>query len=69
MENGVVSYGDVAFPVSGRLVREDPGGFVRSLSQEHGIVHLPPEAMDRIKVGDLLMVLPVHSCLTVAAIG
>lgn len=69
MENGVVSYGEIAFAVPGGWSEKIPGGFVRSLTQEHGVVHLPPEAMDRIKVGDLLMVLPVHSCLTVAAMG
>ncbi len=40
------------------------GGFVKSLSQEHGICHIPQEYLSRIKVGDLLFVLPVHSCLT-----
>jgi hypothetical protein len=69
MENGVVSYGEIAFAVPGGWSEKIPGGFVCSLTQEHGVVHLPREAMDKIKVGDLLMVLPVHSCLTVAAMG
>ena len=39
------------------------GMVVRSLSQEHGIVSCP-DHFDRYKVGDLLYILPVHSCMT-----
>ncbi len=40
------------------------GGWVRKLSQDHGIVRLPKEKLERTHVGDLLKILPVHSCLT-----
>lgn len=44
------------------------GAWVRSLSQEHGIVRAEPAAyattLGPIQVGDLLGVIPVHSCLT-----
>ena len=40
------------------------GCYVRSLSQEHGVVKLTPEAYDQINVGSILGVLPVHSCMT-----
>jgi len=39
--------------------------YVRSLSQEHGIVRLDPAEVSEWQVGDLLVILPVHSCLTV----
>ncbi len=38
--------------------------FVKSLSQEHGIIRLNSEAFGKIEVGDLIGVLPVHSCLS-----
>lgn len=41
--------------------------WLRSLSQEHGIVRATPEGWGQLadlQVGDLLGVLPVHSCLT-----
>jgi D-serine deaminase-like pyridoxal phosphate-dependent protein len=38
---------------------------VRSLSQEHGIVRVDQEMMTACRVGDLLAILPAHSCLTV----
>ncbi len=41
-----------------------PGGYVSGLSQEHGLVRLPPDALAGLHPGDLLVILPVHSCLT-----
>jgi D-serine deaminase-like pyridoxal phosphate-dependent protein len=38
-------------------------GTVRSLSQEHGIISVT-QAGSTLKPGDLLAILPVHSCLT-----
>lgn len=45
------------------------GGFVSRLSQEHGVVRLPGPAFNRVKVGELLYVIPAHVCLTVSALG
>jgi len=42
-----------------------PGTAVASISQEHGVVRTTPDILSRIRVGGLLAVLPVHSCLTV----
>ena len=39
------------------------GAYVSSLSQEHGIVKLPKTELKSLEPGDLLGVLPVHSCL------
>ncbi len=41
-----------------------PDTYLASLSQEHGIVKTTPEWLNQIKVGDVVMVLPIHSCLT-----
>ncbi|GAB3203940.1 D-serine deaminase-like pyridoxal phosphate-dependent protein [Pontibacter aydingkolensis] len=35
-----------------------------SLSQEHGIVKATPKMFGKYKIGDLMGILPVHSCLT-----
>ena len=37
---------------------------ITSLSQEHGIIKTTDEEFDRINIGDIIGVLPVHSCLT-----
>ncbi len=41
-----------------------PQIFLKSLSQEHGIVSVAEEYINNYKVGDVLWVLPVHSCMT-----
>lgn len=40
-----------------------PNAYVASLSQEHGLVKGDAEFMARVQVGDVLPVIPVHSCL------
>ena len=47
----------------------DDGDEVISLSQEHGIVQATDTLYQRTKVGDVLLVLPVHSCLTANLLG
>jgi len=41
-----------------------PGAYVSSVSQEHGIIRMETEKLARFTPGDILGVLPVHSCLT-----
>jgi D-serine deaminase-like pyridoxal phosphate-dependent protein len=40
------------------------GAYVTRMSQEHGIVRIPAEQRFSLTEGDLLAILPVHSCLT-----
>lgn len=42
---------------------------VKSLSQEHGILHGSSAALDGIKEGDVLGILPIHACLTADCMG
>lgn len=64
-------------PIYGRVVRPEghgwspivPGAAVVGLSQEHGLVEAPPELLETVKEGDLLGILPVHSCLTANLLG
>ncbi len=39
-------------------------GYVSKVSQEHGIIQMTPQQFDAINIGDMVAVLPVHSCLT-----
>ena len=45
------------------------GAYVSSLSQEHGIVKMPEKFLDKFKPGDIIGVLPIHSCLTANLLG
>jgi D-serine deaminase-like pyridoxal phosphate-dependent protein len=42
-----------------------PGASLYSLSQEHGLARVNAEQFEAVQVGDLLAIVPVHSCLTV----
>jgi len=43
--------------------------FVSALSQEHGIVRLTRAEFNKICIGDVIFVQPVHSCLAVDLLG
>jgi D-serine deaminase-like pyridoxal phosphate-dependent protein len=51
-------------PSAGRF----PGACLRGLTQEHGIVGLPADELSRLRLGELLFVCPVHSCLAAHAL-
>jgi D-serine deaminase-like pyridoxal phosphate-dependent protein len=68
-ENGVRKYGLAALPVEGGWSDPLPDTYVAGLSQEHGVLRVPPGTLARLKVGDLVMILPAHSCLTAQAMG
>lgn len=38
--------------------------FVTSLSQEHGKIHAPDDFIQNLKIGSVIGIVPVHSCLT-----
>ncbi|MCP4220235.1 MAG: alanine racemase [bacterium] len=38
--------------------------YVASLSQEHGVINADDSLLEQVNVGDILYILPVHSCLT-----
>jgi D-serine deaminase-like pyridoxal phosphate-dependent protein len=43
--------------------------FVKSLSQEHGIIQWPRAHAWQVETGDVIGVLPIHACLTADAMG
>lgn len=63
-EDGTNSYGKVVMLSNDGWDGESVIGSVRSVSQEHGIVTLAGLDGVRLKPGDIVAVLPVHSCLT-----
>lgn len=38
--------------------------YLRGISQEHGVVVVPDDQINNYKVGDTVLVFPVHSCMT-----
>jgi D-serine deaminase-like pyridoxal phosphate-dependent protein len=62
--DGIIHYGKIVNLNNAGWSVEETGMYVKSLSQEHGIIHAEKELAEKIKVGDFLGILPVHSCLT-----
>lgn len=70
VEDGITHYGYVvSLKDSGEWSALIPQAYAARLSQEHGILRLPPEEIDRLQIGDWLGVMPAHICLTIAAMG
>lgn len=65
MEGEQRSYGAVCLPTADGWSQPLPGAYVSGLSQEHGILHVPAADFNQIQIGDLVCILPAHSCLTV----
>jgi len=61
---GKTFYGLVSLPDEFGFGRFIPEAYVSGLSQEHGLIQMPQEEMNSIEIGDLLAILPVHSCMT-----
>jgi D-serine deaminase-like pyridoxal phosphate-dependent protein len=68
-DDGSAIYGRIALPAEQGWSRMHKNSALISLSQEHGIVQAEKELFDGTQVGDLLMVVPVHSCLTANLLG
>jgi len=62
-------FGYVAFQRKNGWRFSSKNNYVRSLSQEHGVVRLTKKDFSAAEPGDLIMVLPVHSCLAVNTLG
>ena len=64
---------DQNIPIYGKVVSLSVKGwenkpiqdvYVKSVSQEHGIISASNEFIAKTKIGDVLCILPIHSCLT-----
>ncbi len=63
-KNGKAHFGRVVFyDAQGRILWPGQDLFVERLSQEHGIIRMPREMIMDLRPGDLLGIVPVHSCL------
>ena len=68
-KNGVPHFGQLAEDNGDGWGQPIAGAYLRKVSQEHGTVVLPDNLIDRYKVGDVIKVLPVHSCHTANVMG
>ena len=66
--DGITHYGLVVKRYAGNSERPVEPMYIKSLSQEHGII-VAPQGVGDIQPGDGLGILPVHACLTADAMG
>lgn len=57
-------YGLVVYDDNNNWSSPIPNVFLSKISQEHGVVKCPVEFLNQCQIGDLLKILPVHSCMT-----
>ncbi len=63
--NGKTTFGQpVRWTDDGWKVVDDGQSYVRKLSQEHGVVRLSADLFRETNIGDILGIVPVHSCMT-----
>lgn len=64
-KDGTTVFGLLAdWTEKGWSVIPDTDTYVSALSQEHGKIHTTQERIAATKIGDLLPIVPVHSCMT-----
>jgi D-serine deaminase-like pyridoxal phosphate-dependent protein len=63
-KNGGRHFGLIALPENRGWGSIQKGCYVSSISQEHGVIKADGSLIKKIHRGDLLMILPVHSCLS-----
>jgi len=63
LSEGTKCYGRIALPQNSGWGRILPNTYVMALSQEHGIIKTDETTFEKVLVGDIVYVIPVHSCL------
>ncbi len=67
--DGKKMFGRIVINRNGEKILLDTLNYLSKLSQEHGILKVAQSQMSNFNVGDLVEILPVHSCLTANLMG
>lgn len=67
--DGKPLYGRIVIRKNNEPILLKPSEYLCRLSQEHGVIKVSPETFNFIEVGDIVEIIPVHSCLTAHAMG
>jgi D-serine deaminase-like pyridoxal phosphate-dependent protein len=57
-------FGQAVYLTETGWVYPDDEVWLKSISQEHGIISASNDFFNNIKTGDLVGIIPVHSCMT-----
>lgn len=69
LENGSLYFGQLVEQSQSGWGNPLEGCYLKSISQEHGIVACTNEFFENTRIGDHVVVLPIHSCLTADVMG
>lgn len=64
LDDGSKCFGEVVLLTETGWSIPENRSLVYSISQEHGVINASQELLDSVKIGDLVGILPVHSCMT-----
>lgn len=67
--DGNKNFGDLVLLNDTGWCEPEHGCFLSKLSQEHGTLSVTKEIFNKIHVGDVIGILPVHSCMTANLMG
>jgi D-serine deaminase-like pyridoxal phosphate-dependent protein len=62
--DGKQVFGKALLPCDNGWINVSDSDLVRSVSQEHGIISCSEGFMKRVNAGDIVGIIPVHSCMT-----
>ncbi len=62
--DGTIHYGKLAVSDKDGWLGHEEGVYLKSISQEHGLLKCTPEFFNDANIGDIVYVYPAHSCLT-----
>lgn len=62
--DGKPLFGRIVIEVDGKKILLDERNYLHALSQEHGILKITPHEIKHFTPGQLIEIIPVHSCLT-----
>lgn len=67
--DGKSLYGQIVINRKGEKVLLDERNYLYKLSQEHGVIRTTIQDFNNFEVGDLIEIIPAHSCLTANLMG
>ncbi|HEX7584498.1 MAG TPA: alanine racemase [Prolixibacteraceae bacterium] len=62
--DGKPLFGRIIVSIDDKKILLDEKNYLHGLSQEHGILKISPRDLNYFKPGNLIEIIPVHSCLT-----
>lgn len=69
MQNGKKNFGEVVKLNESGWMKQAEASYLNSLSQEHGIIQASDKLISEISIGDIIGIIPVHSCMTANLMG